>query len=182
MSEETPPTKESPRKSRKLLVVIFVVVILAPSLLIAWSIFSYQNVQCGLACGPPIDVPSIQSAQLIQSSSSLKTNCEIVTSNLIAHCQVSVSPGENGTILLNLKSENGDSRVQLDANSSATSFVQFASLPNCTYDSIPNFSAGGCIVLQSGTSFVFNYTVSMSLEAVEHVIFSIEVTKICCWR
>ncbi|MDG6997526.1 MAG: hypothetical protein JRN15_00235 [Nitrososphaerota archaeon] len=180
MSEEISPSENQPKKSRKHLAVIIILAVVASSLIIGGSIFWYQNIQCGLACGPPIDVPVIQSAEVIQSSS-LKTNCQIVSSNLIANCQVSLSPGEVGVIRLNMTSKNGDSRVQFKANSSETSYIQFVSLPNCTYVSSPNFTASGCIVLGGGSSFLFNYTVSKSLPAIEHITLSIFVTKTCCW-
>ena len=65
--------------------------------------------------------------------------------------------------------KNGDSRIQFKANSSETSYVSFVSLPNCTYVSSPDFDAGGCAVLGSGSTFLFNYTVSKSLPAVQQV-------------
>jgi hypothetical protein len=175
-----PALQESRKKSRKLSVVILVLGVFAFSALIGWSIFWYQNIQCGLACGPPIDVPLIQTAHLSQSSSS-ETNCSIIARNLTTHCEISISRGDFGTISLNLKSENGDSRVQFGTNSTETSYIQFTSVPNCTYVSAPNYNSGGCIVPETGSTFLFNYTVSQSLPAPKQVIFTIVVTKTCCW-
>lgn len=179
MSEGRPSFQGPPRKSRKLLVVIVVLVVVAVSGLIGWIIFWYQNVQCGLACGPPIDVPVIESAHLSQSST--ETNCSVVAANLVASCELSISPGDSGSISLNLKSENGDSRVQFGTNSTEASCVKFTSVPNCTYVSVPDYNTGGCIVPQSGTTFLFDYNVSQTLPAQKQVVLTITVTKTCCW-
>lgn len=98
----------------------------------------------------------------------------------MASCQVSLSPGESGAIHLNMISKNGDSRVQFKANSSETSYVQFVYLPNCTYTSSLDYNAGGCIVLGSGSPFLFNYTVSKNLPSGEKVTFDITMTKTYC--
>jgi hypothetical protein len=180
MSERISASENQPKKSRKLLAVVITLVIAVSSLLIGWSIFWYQNAPCGLACGPPIDVPVIQSAEAIQSASS-KTSCQVVSSNLMAICQVSLSPGEAGAIHLNMISKNGESRVQFKANSSESSYVQFISLPNCTYISSSDYNAGGCTVLGSGSAFLFNFTASKILPVGQKVTFDITVTKTCCW-
>lgn len=176
MSEKISPPKKQPNKARKL-AVSMILVIVALTLLIGWDIFSYENLRCGLACGPPIDVPVIQNAEVIQSSS-IKTNCQIISS-LMANCQVSLSPGEVGAIHVNMISKNGDSRVQFKANSSDSNYVQFVTLPNCTYTSYPDYNAG-CTVLGGGSTFLFNYTVSKNFPAGEKVSFDITVTKTCC--
>ena len=191
MSEGKLASQGRSKVPRRRLIAIVSLVVFAFSIFIGWGIFWYQNagassltgppvnVQCGLACGPPIDVPVILGAHSTQSQS--VATCQIVAQNLTTRCEISISGGDQGTISLSLKSENGDSRVQFATNSSEPSFIQFTSVPNCTYSSAPDYNAGGCVVLQSGSMFQFNYTVSQILSTSKQAIFTIVVTKTCCW-
>lgn len=185
MNGKISPSEDQPKKSRKLSAVVIVLVIVASSLLIGWSIFWYQNnVQCGIACGPAIDVPVLLKATLNQSTDTgAPQNCGIINNGYPQSvvCQVVTSPGTSGSIILKLDSQNGNSTVAFGAYSS-NQYVQFTSKYSCMYSSnLPDYNTLHCQVLSSGSTYKFNYNVSESLPSPQEVVLTIVVTKTCCF-
>ncbi|MGD0395474.1 MAG: hypothetical protein ABSB26_01005 [Nitrososphaerales archaeon] len=122
----------------------------------------------------PIDVPIVLNAFVNQSSES--QNCGITTQGYpqAVVCEVSLTAGTSGTIVLNMTSQNGDSMVAFGAYSSESQYVQFTLAYPCSY-------SARCPVLSSGSVYRFNYTVAPSLPAQRESILTIVVTKACCW-
>ena len=122
----------------------------------------------------PIDVPVLLSAFVNQSGT--MTFCGVVTQGypLAAVCDVTISEGVSGTVVLNLTSQNGDSFVSFGNYSSESAYVQFTSNSTCQ-------SSPGCPVSTAGSVYRFDYTVAQILPAPMEAILTITVTKTCCW-
>ncbi len=182
MSGDQPSLKESPKRKSKAWRLIVVVVIAALALLGVSTYAAYRSAQCGfVGCGP-VDEPVILNAFVNQSS--VMTNCGIVTQGYpqAVVCDVTVSGGVSGTIVLNLTSQGGDSTVAFGTYSSEGQYVQFTSTYPCLYSSgPPDYNTAHCPVSNAGSTYRFNFTVAQSLPAPEEAILTIVVTKTCCW-
>jgi hypothetical protein len=129
----------------------------------------------------PIDVPVLLSASVNQSS--VVTACGMVAQgNPQAVCDVTISEGVSGTIVLNLTSQNGGSQVAFGTYSSESQYVQFTSTYPCLYSTeSPDYNTDRCPVSTAGSTYEFSYTVAQSLPAQEDAVLTIAITKTCCW-
>jgi hypothetical protein len=128
----------------------------------------------------PVDEPVILNAFVNQSST--VWSCSLVAQGSTAVCYDTISEGDSGTVVLNLTSLGGGSRVLFGTYSSAAPYVNFNSTYSCVYYSgLPDLNALSCTVSTAGSIYRFNYTVAQSLPAPEQAILTIVVTKTCCW-
>lgn len=127
----------------------------------------------------PIDVPVILNAFVTQTSA--KDNCSIATEEY-AVCDVALFAGVQGSVVLNMTSQNGDSYVAFGTYSSQDQYVQFTSTYPCLYSSSPpDYNTARCPISSTGTVYRFNYTVSQNLLAQTEAVLTIVVTKTCCY-
>jgi len=173
---------EAPKKSRNWRFIAIVVAIGVA--LTGFVVYATIQNNCGLACGPAIDVPVIQSVSVVQSTAvTAPMNCGIVTQGYpqAVVCQVEPFPGTSGIITLNMTSQNGDSQVAFGLYSSSP-YIQFNSTYSCLYASNqPDYNNLRCPVSGSGSTYKFDYTVSQNLSSQTEAILTIVVTKTCCW-
>jgi hypothetical protein len=175
---------ESPKKSRRWPFIAIVVAIGVA--LSGFMVYATIQGNCGLACGPAIDVPVILGALVNQSMVvTAPANCGIVTQGYpqAVVCQVDPPPDTSGTITLNMTSQNGDSQVAFGLFSSSQ-YIQFKSTYSCIYSSNqPDYNALRCPVPGSGSTYGFDYMVSqnLSLHSQIEAVLTIVVTKTCCW-
>ena len=168
---------EFPKKSRNWRFIGAVVAI--GIALSAFMVIATIQGNCGLACGPPIDVPVIRNAYAMQSS--LVTPCEITTQSDAIVCQIYASGRTSGTIIMNLTSQNGDSQVAFGLFSSSQN-LHFNSTYSCLYSTaFPNYNNLRCPVLGTGSNYHFDFRVDQNVSAPEEVVLNIVVTKTCCW-
>jgi hypothetical protein len=185
ISNEIWLAQDAPKKKWRKRSIILVVIIVGGSVLgvVGYALYQAgQADQCNTFVGcTPIDVPVVLNASMIQSG--LSTNCGVVTQGYpqAVVCDVIVSRGSNGTIMINMRSQNGDSQVAFGTYASSQ-YVQFHSTYSCLYStSQPDYNTLRCPVAGDGTSYTFNYTVSQFLPSEIQVILTIVVTKTCCW-
>jgi hypothetical protein len=159
---------------------IAIVVIIALALVGFLIYATYLNSQCGfVGCGP-VDEPVILNAQVVHSSKTW--DCAVVTQSSLVNCQIDISAGDSGTVVLNLTSQGGNSSVAFGTSSSESQYVHFTSTYPCLYSSAPpDYNTARCPVSQSGSTYRFNYTVAQGLPTPQQAILTIAVTKTCCW-
>lgn len=170
---------------KRIAVVLIIAILVAASSIVAFIAYeNYEVTTCGIACGPPGDVPVLLRATLNQSSDTgTPENCGIINSGYPQSvvCQVVTNPGVLGSIIVELNSQNGNSLVAFGTYSSSQ-YVNFSSNYPCMYSSnIPDYNTLHCQVLGSGSTYKFNYNISQSLPSQEEVVLTIVVTKTCCW-
>ncbi len=181
MGTSEPALKDSRGKRGRAWLAVAVVTIVVLAATGAVIYIGNQYAFCGLACGPPGDVPMILNAQVTESS--VATNCGIVTQGYpqAIVCQVTISAGANGTIVVNMTSQNGDSQVAFGTYSS-NKYVQFASAYSCFYSSNPpDYNTLRCPISGAGSTYRFSYSISPDLPSQTDAILTIVVTKTCCW-
>jgi len=173
------------RKSRRWrLIAIPIVLIIA--ILGLFAYFSYQPFCQGLNCGS-IPYPAIQGAgaHVIQTGES---NCQVTET--VAVCPVFINGGNSGTIDLNVTNKdagsgNGGSRVVFVIYSSESQYLNFTTLPSCTYESAPSYEANSCSVSGgSNTTFQFSFTVGQGYgdsSQREFASVTIVMDQTCCW-
>lgn len=170
------------RKPRAWLVAVFIVVVVLAAVGVA-AYLGNQGLSCGLACGPPIDVPVILAASVNESTAvGTAANCGIVTQGYPQSvvCQVTLMPGTSGTITMNMTSQNGDSQVAFGTYSSSQ-YVQFKPSYSCLYSTNPpDYNTLRCPVSGSGSIYKFDYNVSANVLG-QTAVLTIVVTKTCCW-
>ena len=147
---------------------------------------SNLNSSCNTFVGcVPIDEPVIVNAFVNQSSPSIAMYCGVATQGypLWAVCDVTLSAGTIGSIILNLTSQNGNSSVAFGTFSTESQYVQFSSNYPCQYStSPPDYNTARCPVLGVGSTYTFRYAVSQSLPmSTTEALLIISVTKTCCW-
>ncbi len=183
MNRNEPPIKESSERKSNARRLIVVVVVATLAILGVSIYVEYHTAQCaGFVCGPPVDEPVILNAFVNQSSA--KTDCGIVTQGYpqAVVCDVTISGGVSGTVVLSLTSRGGDSKVAFGTYSTESQYVQFTSTYSCQYSSgPPDYNTARCPVSTAGSIYRINYTVSQSLSAPKEAILIIVVTKTCCW-
>jgi hypothetical protein len=142
-----------------------------------------QNPGCGIACGPPIDVPVVLGASVEQyTAARAPADCGLVTHGYpqAVVCLVEPFPGSSGTIVLVMTSLNGNSQVAFGLYSS-NPYVQFNSTYSCLYSSShPDYNTPHCPVYGSDSVYRFDYKASRNISSQVEVVLTIIVTKTCC--
>jgi hypothetical protein len=167
MSDQSPPAPVLPKK-RRTGRIIAVVVIIGLTLAGFLGYVIYQGLQCDTLVGcPPYPTLSIQSGNA-QVESFAATLCQ--TTQLTAVCPIYIVGGNSGDVTLNVALQGvrpgayeGGIEVAFLVYSSAASYVNFTSIPDCAFTSGPSLNARGCNVPSNGSAeFRFNFTVSSS--------------------
>jgi hypothetical protein len=134
-----------------------------------------------VGCGPYAE-PILLNASVSQSSA--MTFCSLATQGYpqAAVCDVTISEGVSGTVVLNLTSQVEDTYVAFGTYSSESRYVQFASSYPCLYSSGSlDYNTDRCPISIDGSTYRLNYTVSPSLPAPEEAVLTIVVTMTCCF-
>src|SRR5215467_2502779 len=161
-SDPSAPVRVKKWRSRRFTAIVVTITLAIAGVL---GYVAYHTTQCepSLVGCPPYPTLSIQSAQA-QVAGFGPSTCP--TSQYTAVCTVSIAGHRSGEVMLNVTFKvpqagtyAGGVTAEFLVYSSASSYVNFSSIPSCAFTSGPSLDTRGCNVPANGSSeFQFNFT------------------------